>query len=99
MTTRRVLMAKLANVEYAECMRLGHGWQAKDDVPNDIGGWDENTYCPRCTTWRTRVMDRRGYVIARRYLRPKDYGIKGMGVWDADMRAALRTLIHRQRDG
>ncbi len=96
MTPRRTLMARLAHVEYAECMRLGHGWQDKGDTDNDIGGWDEHSLCPRCTTERVRIMDRRGYVTGRKYIRPGDYGVKGLGVWDADMRAALRTVAHRR---
>src|SRR5262249_35256785 len=82
------------NPAYLDCRDINHPWRRGGEQANEWGGVDQEFLCPRCNTRRIRVLDHRGYVITNRYPdRPKDYSLKGIGTWDADARAAMRSAV------
>lgn len=66
--------------EHIQCRDYGHSWQPSNAV------WltAEQCYrvdlkCSRCTTIRTRLLNRRGAQLESHYDYPDGYAVKGIG--------------------
>lgn len=81
------------DTNYLLCRDLGHPWEYK----GHDGRGSHLLYCPRCETDRVREIDGRGFSVGNRYRnRPQGYSVKGIG-WDANARAAMRSVLYGER--
>lgn len=72
-------VAQLA-VEYAQCRDYGHQWQPSNAEWLAADQCYRVTLkCPRCTTIRTLLRNRRGTQLESHYDYPDGYSIKGLG--------------------
>lgn len=74
---------------FLECRDYGHTWKVASIV-RFKGNYDRHTYCPRCKTNRTQIINAYGEILSNTYTYPEDYQLKGMGRLMSEGRMALR---------
>jgi len=89
--------------EYLACRDLGHAFQPWD-VRRFRQEYERVLRCSRCSTFKTQVLDRRGYIQRSWYQYPEQqmenghaaYVLKGIGRMTVDMRAEIRVMSSEQ---
>lgn len=67
-------------VEHVQCRDFGHNWQPHNAVWLDRDQcYQVDLRCSRCTTVRTRLLNRRGAQLDSHYNYPDGYTITGIG--------------------
>lgn len=72
------------------CRDYGHTWQPNTVHKLKGGAYDQVLRCPRCDTYRHRVLDRDGSVVTNQYRYESDYLIAGLGRLTGSDRGVLR---------
>lgn len=97
-TDSKALSTQAADMSEAAlmCRDVGHVWDHWK-VFRAVDGYEQTMQCKRCTTERTRFLDRQGYLVGgSRYVYPAGYLLSGLGFMSQDHRAELRMeLINR----
>jgi hypothetical protein len=91
-------------VEFVRCRTYNHAWD--EFYPTDMAppafGWRLSLRCIRCGAERHDLIDRKGSVMARRYIHPEGYLEKkapGTDPWKrSDYRDALFERLRERLD-